>query len=427
MKKIILLALVTLIPILSFADEPAAVDSVAQQVVDSAMVVRQLSTPPFTPKVDPGKKDKIEYLSAIDNSEALLAEADSLSRLYDKYERESRLYMPITFYSFYIIPEPAISMPEEKPSSDLAAVEYDREWLDDALWKTWFENYHLMKIITTKPWLVPYNIRTMPEPPKQYEIKPDIKKNILVIEERKVVLPDKAPEVEIRAINWIHEFDASLQFSQAYLSENWYQGGNNNLNMIFNTIYNLKLNQARHPKHLFEMTIQYKLGVNSAPDDELRDYSINEDIFQFNAKYGLKATKKFYYSTNVQFKTQLIQNFKTNTYDLSASFLTPGELNAGVGMTYSTSNSKKRFSLNASLSPLSYNMKICRANWKMDPTTLGIDEGKHLGHEVGSSGEWKLNWGITRNIALQSRLFVFTNYQYIQGDLEATLNFSINK
>ena len=63
----------------------------------------------------------------------------------------------------------------------------------------------------------------------------------------------------------------------------------------------------------------------------------------------------------------------------------------------------------------------------MDPTTLGIDEGKHLGHEVGSSGEWKLNWGITRNIALQSRLFVFTNYQYIQGDLEATLNFSINK
>ena len=122
MKKI-LFALVTLIPFLSYADEPVPVDTVVQQslepvseeaespqvvesapvdtlqqVAKSAPVVRQLTTPPFTPKGTAGKKGKIEYPAAVDNSVELLAKADSLSRLYDKYARESRLYMPITFF-----------------------------------------------------------------------------------------------------------------------------------------------------------------------------------------------------------------------------------------------------------------------------------------------------------------------------------------
>ena len=188
-----------------------------------------------------------------------------------------------------------------------------------------------------------------------------------------------------------------------------------------------RLNQAKHPNKLFELTAQYKLGINSAPDDTLRDYSITEDLFQINAKFGLQATKKFYYSMTMQFRTQLLQNFSTNTYDLAASFLTPGELNAGIGMTYSTTNDRSTFSFDASLSPLSYNMKICRAIHKMDPTSYGIDAGKRLGHEIGSSGECKLSWTPHPSVTISSRLFVFSNYSYLQGDLETTLNFSINK
>lgn len=375
------------------------------------------------------KKGKQEMLVATDNLQNLIAEADSLSRLYYDYNPEKLMYLPIVFFKYQDIDDKSLTIDtlSLKQHTDSARLEIDTRWLDQAIWDNWFENYHINRIIVNQPWLVPYNIADMPEPPKTYVIKPDPKKNKLIIKEFDVKLPKKVKSNDIKTYNWIHQFDASLQFSQAYLSENWYQGGNNNLNMIANAIYNLKLNQAKHPNKLFELTAQYKLGINSAPDDTLRDYSITEDLFQINAKFGLQATKKFYYSMTMQFRTQLLQNFSTNTYDLAASFLTPGELNAGIGMTYSTTNDRSTFSFDASLSPLSYNMKICRAIHKMDPTSYGIDAGKRLGHEIGSSGECKLSWTPHPSVTISSRLFVFSNYSYLQGDLETTLNFSINK
>ena len=369
-----------------------------------------------------------EPLLAVDNSERLLHEADSLSYLTfnDPYKH---MFLPIVFVKYHEVKEPTLaisSITDTIPTGDFNLPK-EAEWLDKVLTDTKFQNYHIHRLIAEAPWLIHLNLDMLPEPPKQYEVKPDISKNILVVEERKVKLPVKAPDTNIKTRNWIHKFDAALHFSQAYLSENWYQGGSNNLNMITDVLYDLKLNEALHPNKLFQFTVQYKLAMNSAPDDTLRNYNINEDLFQVNAKFGLKATKNFYYSMNMQFRTQILQNFKTNTHDISASFLTPADLNVGVGMTYDRTNERKNFSFNASVSPLSYNMKICRANDKLDPTSYGIEEGKHIGHEIGSSGEFKLNWAITPNIVFSSRLFVFSDYSYLQGDLEAKLDFSINK
>ena len=41
--------------------------------------------------------------------------------------------------------------------------------------------------------------------------------------------------------HWMHQFSGNIQFSQAYVSPNWYQGGNNNLNIIAHAIWNVKL------------------------------------------------------------------------------------------------------------------------------------------------------------------------------------------
>lgn len=367
-----------------------------------------------------------EYPRAVDNTAALLAEADSLAAI-DTYERrQSMLFLPVIFVEYDLSPAPSIKLPQW-PERDTVSLEYDRGWYDRLKWSLDFERYQLNRLAVDYPWVVPYNIDMLPEPPKQYEAKLDVKKNMLTIKERKLKVPEAAPETEVKQRNWIHAFDASLQFSQSYLSENWYQGGTKNVNMISSVNYSLRLNQNLHPKLLYELSVQYKLGMNSAPDDELRDYSINEDLFQLNTKFGLKATKKFYYSMNLQFKTQLLQNFKTNTWDLAASFLTPGELNAGIGMTYSTKNTRETVLFDASVSPLSYNMKICRDLKRMDPTLYGISEGKHLGHEIGSSGECKVTWNMSRNITLSSRIFMFSDYSYLQGDWETNIDFMINK
>lgn len=370
----------------------------------------------------------VQPILAVDNSIKLLHEADSLSAFTynDPYKH---MFLPIVFVKFNEVKDHTLAIQSITDTITTGAVNLPKgaEWLEKVQEDTRFQNYHINRLIAEAPWLIKLNMDMLPEPPKEYEVKPDISKNILVIEERKVKLPVNAPNTNIKTRHWIHKFDAALHFSQAYLSENWYQGGSNNLNMITDIIYDLKLNEALHPNKLFQFTVQYKLAMNSAPDDTLRNYNINEDLFQINAKFGLKATKNFYYSMNMQFRTQLLQNFKTNTHDISASFLTPADLNVGIGMTYDRTNERKNFSFNASVSPLSYNMKICRANDKLDPTSYGIDEGKHLGHEIGSSGEFKLNWAITPNIVFSSRLFVFSDYSYMQGDLEAKLDFSINK
>jgi len=277
------------------------------------------------------------------------------------------------------------------------------------------------------PYMVLYDEASLPEPPKKFESRVDPETAKIIIAE---VIPTTAPEKQMQARferrHWLRTFNGSVQFSQAYVSPNWYQGGNNNLNMLVNAYYNVKLNPAFHPKWLFETTLQYKLGLNNAPEDELRDYNISEDVFQFNLLAGYKASKRWYYSTTVSFKTQFLNNYKPNTNDLRGAFLSPGELNVGIGMTYNYQNPKKTFSLDASIAPFSWNMKTC-TNRHMDETAFGIKEGRKIVNEYGSSAEAKIGWTICDNISLRSRLFVFTNYDYAYGDWENTFSFNINR
>lgn len=256
--------------------------------------------------------------------------------------------------------------------------------------------------------------------------KADPNKAKLTIKEHDLNDMPELYDPKINRRNWLHSFNGSLQFSQAYISPNWYQGGNNNLNMLLNTEFNIKLNEAFHPNLLFETSIKYKLGMNSAPDDSLRNYSISEDLFQLNSKFGVRAAKRWFYSIQTQFKTQLFNGYKSNTNDLKAAFLSPGELNVGLGMTYNYANKKKTFTFDASVSPLSYNLKTC-TNSRMDETAFDIKAGHKSTSQIGSSGEGKLKWCIAHNITLTSRLFLFSDYKYFQGDLENTLSFAINR
>lgn len=112
----------------------------------------------------------------------------------------------------------------------------------------------------------------------------------------------------VKKRHWIRTFASSLQFSQAYVSPNWYQGGNNNLNTLIKVQYDVKLNPKYHPNLLFVSTLRYKLGLNSAPDDDLRNYSISEDLLQFNSTLGIKAASRWYYSLTAQFKTQIFNH-----------------------------------------------------------------------------------------------------------------------
>lgn len=334
-------------------------------------------------------------------------------------------FRPAVFSSFQFLDTMRVS--KSAPLADSPLDPNTFGWLVTDLYHNDLIRHARQAVVVRTPYLVRYDEASLPEPPKKFEANVDPKTAKIVIAE---IIPEKAPEQKLEAQfykrHWLKTFNGSVQFSQAYVSPNWYQGGNKNLNMLVNLYYNVKLNPAFHKKFLFETTFQYKLGMNDAPNDSLRNYSISEDLFQWNLLAGYKASKYWYYSTNVSFKTQFLRNFKSNTHDLKGAFLSPGELNVGVGMTYNYANPKKTFTLDASISPLSWNMKTC-FNKHMNETSYGIEPGRHTVSEYGSSAEGKMTWQICDNISMRSRLFVFSDYSYAYGDWENTFMFNINR
>jgi len=231
---------------------------------------------------------------------------------------------------------------------------------------------------------------------------------------------------ELQERHWLHLIDGGIQFSQAYLSPNWYQGGNNNLTLLINALWQVQLNQVFHSKLLFENVLSYKLGMYTNGGDQLHKYSISEDLFQWNMKVGYKAINRWFYSFTLQLKTQFLNNYPADSNQRTAGFFSPGDMNLGLGMTYARQNKKKTFTFNLSMAPVSYNLKTC-VDRQVEPTQFGIETGRRTASQIGSSVEYTMSWKMCKNIEYRTRLFAFTNYKYFQADWENTLSFAVNK
>ena len=278
------------------------------------------------------------------------------------------------------------------------------------------------------PDVVAYNINLLPEAPKRFTATVDPTKHTIEITENitNTEVTSTLHAEELKKRHWIRTFTASLQFSQAYVSPNWYQGGNNSLTVLGNLYYNVKLNPKYHPNLLFETTAQYKLGLNNAPNDSIHDYTISDDLLQINTMLGIKAVSKWYYSFNAQLKTQLFNYYPVNSRNLRSAFLSPGEFTAGIGMTYNTTNQKKTFNFDASISPLSYSLKTC-VNSDIDPTIYSLEPHHKTKSKFGSSATLNWTWKLAYNITYRSRFFTFTDYESFQADWENTVSFEINR
>ena len=310
----------------------------------------------------------------------------------------------------------------------LYALDAGDGWLREAMENSSRVHNVRSRAMIENPQLVAYNANRLPEAPPEGVIAVDPRQAMLTIAPAQVavdeVTPPEAPAQPLH--NWLHVFNASLQFTQAYISGNWYQGGENNLALLGSLNWNCNLNQDVHPNWLFNNALSYKLGIATTHGDSIRKYLINEDNFLFTSQLGYKAVKNWYYSAMLQFTTQFLNNYKTNTRTMTAAFLSPAELNIGLGMTYNLKKADDRM-FTLAIAPISYNLKYCRNITDIDPTRFGIDAGKHCKSTVGSNFEAKLLWRFNPSVMLSSRFYMFTNYQYVQGDWENTLDFNIGK
>lgn len=312
-----------------------------------------------------------------------------------------------------------------QPATDLSRYS-EPEWLGQAITDYMFQKKVIYDLMVAHPDFMEFTEWTLPLPPELPAV--DHSWHGYISNHRIEGLgPTQALTVDIQTkpTNWLHTFNFLAQLSQAYVSGNWYQGGTSHLSFLGGFLWDVQLNPVYHPTKMFQSTVSYKLSANSTPDDEYHKYNISQDQFQYNLKTGFKAYNHWFYSLLVQFKTQFFNSYPANSPDRSASFLSPGELNVGLGMTYTKENAAKTLKFSASVSPISYNLKTCLDS-KVDHQQFGVSPDRRWLNELGSNAEvtfWAKIWG---NTTYSTRLFLFSDYSNFQADWENTLNFQFS-
>ena len=298
------------------------------------------------------------------------------------------------------------------------------EWLQSSIREARSVHAARNYVMMNHPELVKYNRDNLPEVPKQYIIVNDPTKQTLTIVERPVEVVTDLQPAPVKIKRWVSGYNSAIQFSQVYISDNWYQGGSSSLSLLSDQRYSLNYNDPTG-KVLFENAVQWKVNLTTSEEDTVHKVRIGEDLFQINSKFGYKAFSRWYYSASLQFKTQLLTNFAPNSNDIQAEFLSPGELNIGLGMSYQNSYEKPvKFSHTLTISPLSYNLNFVGLH-HLDPTKFGIETGWSR-NEIGSSLDYQLSWSLRYNIQWTSHLFAFTNYDKSLVEWTNTLDFAFS-
>jgi hypothetical protein len=280
--------------------------------------------------------------------------------------------------------------------------------------------------------LVKYSKDKLPQRvEKTEEIKPNIFQQLFEVEYK----PDNesSEKIEIykpKRIYWERHGSSLLQFTQNYLSDNWYKGGKGNLNLL--SVQNYTVGYKKN-KVKFNSFIEWKLSFYTNPNDTLRNFKIAEDLIRSYSDFGIQAfNDKWSYSTNIEIKTQLFKNYKENSQEIISSILSPVMVNMGIlGMKYQLdksykSNKYKKLSLFADISPFSAQYTYV-VNEDVNPKRFGIEEGKKYLLDLGSKIDAKIVINFNRQVSFSSRFKFFTDYEKSILESENELNLAINR
>lgn len=231
---------------------------------------------------------------------------------------------------------------------------------------------------------------------------------------------DRIRALRIQNNPWRRELNLLLQFSQNYVSGNWYAGGNSNLAIL--GIVKGNLNYDAHKRVSWENTLEWRLGTSTVHGDSLRKINTTDDLFRLYSKVGVKIVNKLYGSASAEFQTTLFRTWKTNEKVLKTGPFAPLRMNLSLGVDY-----KPIDGLSIVVSPLAYKMVYAADTIRTPYTSFGIAQGSNLLSEVGSSVRVEWTWNPLREISLYTLFYTYTNYRMIELDLEVTCDFIINR
>ena len=235
--------------------------------------------------------------------------------------------------------------------------------------------------------------------------------------------PDSVDVLVQKPQFWTKKGDGFLQFMQNFVSGNWYKGGESNYSMVGSLT--LEANYDNKNKWKWDNKLEMKLGFLRSRTDSLHKFKANEDLIRLTSKVGLQATKRWYYTLQLQAYTQFTQGYKSNDPKVYSDFFSPFNLNLGLGMDYKAESKDKRLMGTVNLSPVSINYRYV-GRLALGPS-YGLDEGKHSKVEFGPNMTADLTWKINDVVSWKTRLFAFTSFKRAEIEWENTFELRVTK
>lgn len=227
----------------------------------------------------------------------------------------------------------------------------------------------------------------------------------------------------------------ALTFSQVSFT-NWAAGGENSFggNSMINLFSNYK-----EGKRIWDTQLDLAYGMLKLNGNDARK---TDDKIEFLSKYGHEISKNIYASANLKFNTQFYKGYKyPDDSTLVSTFMSPGYAQFGVGIDF-----KPREYFSLSFLPATGRLTIVTEQSLADKGAYGVDpavfdtigdqlviikQGKNTRFELGAAMQMLLKKEILKNIELQSKLQLFSNYlknpQNIDFNWDNLISLKVNK
>lgn len=208
----------------------------------------------------------------------------------------------------------------------------------------------------------------------------------------------------------------SANFSQVSLT-NWAAGGESSMSgvFLFNYLANYKKDSLYWDNYI-------NLGYGFLKNDK-EDLKKSTDRIELNSKVGYNTAGNWNYAGLVSFKSQFAPgyNFPRTTGDSPISkFLAPAYVNIALGMDY------KNDYMSLFVSPATGKFTIVNDDALSALGEFGVEKGKKFRSEMGGSIRLGIKKEVVKNVTLQTKLDLFSNYFHNPQNIDVDWNFMVN-
>ena len=209
---------------------------------------------------------------------------------------------------------------------------------------------------------------------------------------------------------WRREATLMAQITQNYVTENWYQGGSSSFAAL--CIAKGQISYIRE-RFTWENFGEWRMGGSTVSADTLHKMNTTDDQFKIYSKANLRIVPKLFTSISAEIDTRLFPTYKSNSMDLKSAPFSPFRFTAAFGVDY-----KPIPGLSVSISPISYKVIHIADTARVKARTQ---------HNIGSSVRVEYLWKPVREVALETKFYLYTNYHDVELDLEVNCDFIINR